>query len=186
MPEHQSHDVVDILRERLGARYHSGMEAGRDEIIRTIGSEMQVSGDEAQAIFQNQLDAGRIRYVPAVERDNDNNRLGPGDSYVDQGAHDRHTDLDAQARHLTINAIPGQGGVSAGTAGLSAGAAAPVAAGGSTTPAPIPAMMPAAAEHPIEDGDIYEGEGGYWDFRGDRAGVVPSSTRKGQVEPSGT
>jgi hypothetical protein len=181
MTEHQM-DVCDMLRGHLGVRYQGTLEDGRKEIIRLIASDMGVSHEEAEVIFRRELDAGRIRYITAEERDVEANRIASDPDYATRG---RHTDLDAQARNLTINAIPGQGGVSTGTAGLSAGAAAPVIAGANTTP--VPPIMPAAAARPINDvSDADYFEGGYWDLCGDRAGVVPSRSRKGQVEPLGT
>jgi AraC-like DNA-binding protein len=182
MTEHESHDLCEMLRGHLGVRFQGTLEEGRDEIIRLIASDLGVSRDEAQAIFKRELDAGRIRYITADERDHEAARIAADE----HGDHGRHSDLDDHARNLTINAIPGQGGVSAGTAGLSAGAAAPVITGGTSTPA-IPPIMPAGAAHPIDDAtDTDYFEGGYWDLCGDRAGVVPSRSRKGQVEPRGT
>lgn len=179
MTERQSDavDVVEILRDRLGVTYHASIDGGRGEIVGVIADELNVGRDEAEEILRMQMEAGRIRYVVGSEVDpvgnpevqDDRARRG------DEGVTDR-------SDNLRVNAIPGQGGPDAATSGLTAGAAAPLVAGGTTSPAAAPLAAGVDIGGSAEDLQ----RGGYWEFAGDRAGVVPSSTRKGQVEPKGT
>ena len=181
MGKHQEHDVVEILRDRLGMHYRSSMDSGRDEIVRVIAAELNVGRDEAEQIMRQQLDAGRIRYITRAEQDVDDDVAAQDDGRTDRANRMDTNDITDRSRNLAVNAIPGGGGPSAATSGLTAGAAAPIAAGGTT----MSGAVPLAAGAPIgESADDLQG--GYWDFAGDKAGVKPSSTRKGQVEPKGT
>lgn len=177
MTEHNQHDVVEVLRERLGVRYAGSMESGRGEILRLIGSELGVGRDEAEQILQQQIDAGRIRYVTRAEHDSDDNRVAPRD-----GRSDYESDHGDRSRDPLVNAIPGQGGIAAAASGLTGGAAAPGIVMGGTSNTPAVPLDPRLSIQEAADGV----QGDYWEFLGDRTGVVPSSTRKGQVEPAGT
>jgi len=181
MTEHQEHDVVEILRDRLGMHYRSGMDSGRDEIVRVIAAEMHVDHDEAEQIMRQQLDAGRIRYIDHAERDVEHDTPAQDDERTDRANRADGGEITDRSKDLTANAIVGQGGPSAALGGLTAGAAAPLVAGGATNSG----ALPLAAGAPIGD-SAEDLQGGYWDFAGDKAGIVASSTRKGQVEPKGT
>lgn len=178
MSERQRTGVIEPLCERFGYHYQSPMEEGRAELIRAISEELSYSRDEADTLLQYMIDAGEIRYVPAIERDPVGN---PAVAPVDR----RDTATDSPAEDLRINAIPGQGGPPGGTSGMTGSSAAPpLVAGGTTTSAAMPvgsglAATPAGAlgARPAS---------GYWDLGTGAIGVVPSSTRKGQVEPRGT
>lgn len=191
MTERQSDamDVVEILRSRLGNTYHASIDGGRDEIVRVIADELHVGRDEAGEILRRQLDAGRIRYVTADEADPVEDRAAQHDERADRD-NPRGAGYADRDDSLRINAIPGQGGPSAATSGqmggiavppaVGLGAAAPVAGAGTGSAASAPLAVAAAGSETAGRG------AGYWDFCGDKAGVVPSPNRKGQVEPKGT
>lgn len=170
MSELQGRDPVDILRSRLGVRYSSGLDDGRSEIVRVLSDELGLNRSEAEATLRNLMDTGHIRYITARESDTAR-AVGAG----------RSDDLDASSDDLRVNAIPGGGGPASAVSGLSAGAAAPVVVGGNTTPPPIPVETGV----PLGMEDNFDPRLGYWDFGGG-GGVVPSRSRKGQVEPTGT
>lgn len=184
MTERKHTEVIEALRSRLGFQYESSMEDGRHEIERVVADEMNVSSDEAKGIVSELIDGGMIRYVTGAERDVEYDVEAQRDEYTDEQnreAREREK-IDDRRDNLAVNAIPGQGGPSAATSGLAAGAAAPVAAAGATAPA----ALPLAAGVDIGKNAAELQDAGYWEFTADRAGVVPSSTRKGQVEPRGT
>jgi hypothetical protein len=178
MSERQRINVIDQLRARFGYHYPISMEEGRAELVRAISEEINCSSDEADTLLQYMIDAGEIRYVPAIERDPVGNpAVAPADQ-PDPAA-------DRPAEDLRINAIPGQGGPPGGTSGMTGGQAAPTIVGGGTTTSPT---MPVGAGLAASTAEASGGrpEGGYWDLGTGTVGVAPSSTRKGQVEPRGT
>lgn len=178
MSERQRINVIDQLRARFGYHYPSAMEEGRAELVRAISDEVDCSSDEADTLFQYMIDAGEIRYVPAVERDPVGNpAVAPADR--------RDPEVDSPAEDLRVNAIAGQGGPPGGTSGMTGAHAAPgLAAGGTTTSPAMPVGAGLAASTAESTGG--RPESGYWDLGSGAVGVVPSSTRKGQVEPRGT
>lgn len=183
--EHESRDVVDVLRRNLGSRYRASIDDGRAEIARVLASELNMSSGDADTMTSELIESGRIRYVTAVEHDVD---------YDVEAQRDERSDLDSRRGGLGLtdpdlsdasdnpraNAVAGQGGPQTTAAGLHAGAAAPVAAGSSSA---LPGTLPIAATDETLGGA--GDRGGYWEFGGG-VGVVPSTTRKGQVEPRGT
>lgn len=183
---HEGRDVVDVLRAHFGPRYQASIDGGRDEIARVLADQLNVDGGEADALTSELIDSGRIRYVTAVERDPDYDREAQHDERSDAGNHDgglgiMTPDLTDGSDSRRANAISGQGGPSATAAGMHGGMVAPVAAAG--TGNPLPGTLPlAASENSLGGADDRVG---YWEFGGG-SGVVPSTTRKGQVEPSGT
>jgi hypothetical protein len=181
--ERQSNDLIEMLRDRLGMQYHAGVDEGRREIARVLADATQMGHDEADAAVSRMIDSGMIRYVTGAERDVDRS-VAPGeDAAFGRDRTDRtRGGLDERADDLSINAIPGTGGPQAATSGMLAGAPAPIAAGGLGAP---PATPLAAGDGITASAEDLQ-RGGYWEFTGDKAGVVPSSTRKGQVEPRGT
>jgi hypothetical protein len=192
--EREITDVVEILRARLGVRYVAGLDAGRREINRVVADELRLSGTDADVLVSRLIDAGMIRYVTRDEVDPVGDPEAQDDERSDEASR-RSDDYIDRSGSLRANAIAGQGGPSAGTSGQMGGPVAPPAAAGlgpvpvaavgtgSAVPAPL-----AAAAMPAPDADGVRGhyDMGYWEFVGERAGVVPSSTRKGQVEPRGT
>lgn len=184
MTERQGHatGVAEMLRDRLGATYRADIDRGKDEIVRVIADGLGVGRDEAAAILRRELDAGRIRYVVGHEADPVEGRAAQHDERSDRAGGREAGDFTDRADNLRINAMPGTGGPGAGTSGITPNAVAPLVAGGTTTPSAAP--LAAGADIGASAEDLQRG--GYWEFLGDRAGVVPSSTRKGQVEPRGT
>lgn len=181
MTERENSSVVEVLRDRLGIRYRSSIKDGRKTIVKVISDEMNVSRDEADAITTELIDSGKIRYVLGTEEDREYDVAAQHDERSDAGLVE--PDLTDSSDNLRANAIPGQGGPQTTAAGLHAGAVAPVAAGSGSA---IPGALPLAAGLPVGEGADDQQRLGYWDFGSDAAGVVPSSTRKGQVEPRGT
>ncbi|GAB4430011.1 MAG: hypothetical protein OHK0015_14630 [Chloroflexi bacterium OHK40] len=176
MTEQQSRDIVDILSERLGVHYYASIDDGRARIVETIAEELRLDRARAEETLERLLEAGRIRYVTGTERDVVRD-VAPRD-----GDHSDHReDATNRSDSLVVNAIPGAGGPQQGTSGLSAGAVAPVAAGGTSSNAP---GAPLAAAIPLDHSAEEAQRAGYWDFSEAR-GVVPSDSRKGQVEPAG-
>jgi hypothetical protein len=182
--ERQSDDVVEILRRRLGARYQSGIDEGRAAMARALRDELSLGADEADALVRGLIDAGQIRYVTSDERDP---MVDPGSRDVerpDQG--ERSSARDPLETGAGLNPIPAQGGPQEGYSGLKAGAALPVSGAGTGSPAAGPLAV-AAATGDDRVGDPTGAKGpGYWDIGAGTTGVVPSATRKGQVEPKGT
>lgn len=175
-------DVVEILRDRLGVTYRADIDGGRDKIVRVIADGLRVNRDEAAAVLRQQMDAGRIRYVLGTEADPVEDRAAQHDERSDQANRRADDGFTDRSDNLRANALPGVVGPAGGTSGLMGSPVAPLVAGGTTTP---PAT-PLAAGVPLDASADDLQRGGYWEFLGDRAGVVPSSTRKGQVEPRGT
>jgi hypothetical protein len=175
-------DVVEILRDRLGATYRADIDGGRDEIVRVIADGLSVDRDEAATILHQQMEAGRIRYVVGTETDPVEDRAAQHDERSDQANRRDDDGITDRRDTLRASALPGAVGPAGGTSGLMGSPVAPLVAGGTTTP---PAT-PLAADAPLAASADDLQRGGYWEFLGDRAGVVPSSTRKGQVEPRGT
>lgn len=173
MTERQSDDVVEILRSRLGVRYQSGVDEGRAAMVRTLRDELGLDADQAEAAVRDLIDGGHLRYVTADERDPETRDDGRSRRQDD---HPRYSTDPAD-----LNVVPATGGPQAGTSGLATGSAAVAAGAGSGSPAAGPLAVAAAA------GGVSGGEDrGYWDIGAGATGVVPSSTRKGQVEPKGT
>lgn len=184
MTDRQHVEVIEALRTRLGFQYEAGMDEGRHEIEKVVADEMSIGRDEAKSVVDELVQTGRIRYVTGVERDVEHDVEAQHDEYSDEQNRElrERGQIDDRRDNLKVNAIPGQGGPSASTSGLAAGAAAPVAAAGATAPA----ALPLAAGVDIDKNAAEQQNNGYWEFAADRAGVVPSGTRKGQVEPRGT
>jgi hypothetical protein len=189
-------NLVERLRERFGPQYAASLEGGRSEINRAVADELGIGNDEADQTVSRLIDAGMIRYVTADEADPvvdveaqdderpDDRGVGRSDAYIDRGD------------SLRINAIPGQGGPAGGTAGHMGGPVAPPAVGaGATAHVPVaasgtgsaaPAPLAGAIVPGADAANVGAGHGvGYWEFLGERSGVVPSRSRKGQVEPKG-
>lgn len=177
--EERSDNVVDILQRRLGTRHYSGMEEGRDDIVRVLRDELSMEHDVAEGLVSRLIDAGQIRYVTAAEHDAE---LDPDAQY------DEHTDRAYQIgddrRGTTDDVVPPAVVPPVGMAGLNTGTGMP--------PMPIVAPPPSTGSpaavpmtHPAFDADTADGRTGYWDICGDKAGVVASRSRKGQVEPKG-
>ncbi len=186
--EHEGRDVVDVLRERLGVRYQASIDDGRGEIARVLAGELNIGRDEADSMVSQLIDSGRIRYVTGVERDVEYDVTAQRDEHSDvdsrRGAPGLVApDLADRSDNLSVNAIPGQGGPQTTASGLHAGAAAPIAAGSSGA---IPGTLPLAAGLAANADADDPQRAGYWDFGSGAAGVRPSTTRKGQVEPLGT
>jgi hypothetical protein len=184
--ERQHNDVVDVLRSRLGVRYLSSLDDGRNEIIRVVSDELKVDRDEAEAMVRQLIDHGHIRYVPRTERDVEYDVTAQRDEYTERDTRRRDADLadpdlTGRSDELRANPIPIGGGPQTISSGLTGVVVAPPMGGGSTTPpvAPVLTGMPTT-------GSADDLEGGYWDFASDATGVVPSQSRKGQVEPRGT
>lgn len=189
MTEHdqESRDVVGVLRDRLGVRYQASIDDGRAEIVRVLADELKIGRDEADSMTSQLIDSGRIRYVTGVERDveydTEAHQDERGDADNRRGAAGVVApDLTDRTDILQANAIPGGGGPQTTASGLHAGAAAPVAAGSSGA---APGALPLAAGVDIGAGAEEQQRRGFWDFGAGAAGVVPSTTRKGQVEPRG-
>ena len=168
--EERSDSVVDILRRRLGTRHQSGLEEGREDIVRVLRDELSMEHDQAEGLVSRLIDAGQIRYVTAAEHDAE---LDPDVQY------DEHTDRAYQDDVVPPAVVPpvGMAGMNTGTGMPPMPIVAPPPSTGS--PAAVPMM------HPALDTDAADGRMGYWDICGDKAGVVPSRSRKGQVEPKG-
>jgi hypothetical protein len=179
--ERQGLELIEILRNRLGLQYHAGIDEGRREIVRVLTEETQMNRDEADATVTRLIDSGMMRYITGAERDMDQS-IAPLDRDSGHGERTDRSRVDEMADNLTVNAVPGAGGPQAATTGMVAGAPAPIAAGGLTTP---PAIPVAAGDAPVANAEDLQ-RGGYWEFNGEGAGVIPSPTRKGQVEPRGT
>lgn len=180
--EQRSDSVVDILQRRLGTRHHSGMESGRKDIERVLMDELSMEHDQAHEMVSRMIDSGQIRYVTGDERDIEVDR----DAQLDEHT-DRAYQVGADRRGMADDVVtPGMipPATAAGTAGMNTGTGmppvpiAPPPSGGSPAVAPL---FPAAG-----DADMAGDRMGYWDICGDKAGVVPSRSRKGQVEPRGT
>lgn len=187
MTEQRSDSVIDILRSKLGPRHMSGMDEGRADIERILREELRLERGDAETMVSRMIDDGQLRYVTAAERDPEVDR---------EAQHDERSDRANQvgagrapiADVLGAGVVPptggpqeGYSGLSTGSAARAAGAATPVAGAGTGTAAAGPLAVTAAT-----DPTLGAGQAGYWDIGGLAAGVVPSSTRKGQVEPQGT
>ncbi len=184
MTERQSDDLVEILRRRLGVRYPSGIDEGRAAMARALRDELSLGADEADALLRGLIDAGQIRYVTGDERDP---MLDPGardDERPDQQGHT--STRDPLETGVGLNPIPAQGGPQEGLSGLKAGAALPVSGAGTGSPAAGPLAVAAATGDAMTDEPTGARGPGYWDIGAGTSGVVPSTTRKGQVEPKGT
>lgn len=182
MTERQGRDLLGALRERLGVRYRARLDDGRAELVRVAGDALGVGRDEAGRAVGELIDSGRIRYVVGTEQDVEHDVAAQGDERSDtvEGRDDGATD---RSDNLTINAIPGRGNDrSGGVSGITSGATAPLVQGGFVAPG----ATPLAAGVDIGDNAAERQAMGYWDLGEGAAGVVPSSTRKGQVEPRGT
>jgi len=190
------HDPVEVLRSRLGVRYQAGIDEGRGEIARVLADELNIGRDEAERMTRQLIESGEIRYVTDVERDVDPN-IPPTDETQSNVRHRSDDDRDHSAAGiadpallnrtssrddtLNENVVVGGGGPQTTAAGINTPAAGPVAAGSSgALPGTLPINVGPGSADGMADG------GGYWDFGSGAAGVRPSPTRKGQVEPLGT
>lgn len=167
MTQRESSSLIETLRARLGPRHQSTMDRGRADIVQVLRDELQIGANDAEAMVRQLIDQGQLRYVTSDERD----PAGTSGPLTDEAGRAGSAGV-APPISATVPVAPAVTG------------AAPVApiAGGTTTPAPI---VPAATDHDVtaRAGDQ---DSGYWDIGGQAAGVVPSETRKGQVEPKGT
>jgi hypothetical protein len=180
--DHESHDLVETLAARLGNRHYSSIDGGRADIVGVITDEMKVSREEADAMTQRLIDAGRIRYVTGDEQDVEHDVEAQRDEYSD-AANRRDAGYVDPSAAIAGTADPGAT-VGTGLTGAAippAVAAAPTVATGN---APAPAAVPLAMTDANLAGSNDMGRGGYWDLAEAR-GVVPSDSRKGQVEPAG-
>ena len=179
MIERQQDDVVEALRRRLGNRHQAGLDEGRADLVQALRDELSLSADEAEVTLRRLIHEGRVRYVPAHERDVEHDATAQHDEYLDRDQRTRDDNPATTGAGLGL-AVPPTGGPQQGYSGVT-GTAAPVAAAGTGSAAAGPLAVAAA------DSDLVEGQGpGYWDIGGQATGVVPSTTRKGQVEPRGT
>lgn len=188
MTEQRGDSVIDILRSRLGPRHMSGIDEGRADIERVLRDELNMDGEQAQTMVQRMIDDGTLRYVTAAERDPEVDVAAQDDERSDRANQVGDRNPGAIDDRLGASIVPptggpqeGYSGLSTGSAALAAGAAMPVAGAGTGSAAAAPlavaATDPALGAH---------GGAGYWDIGGGATGVVPSTTRKGQVEPKGT
>jgi hypothetical protein len=181
MTERQGGDPVESLRARLGVQYRARLDEGRAELARVLGDELGLGRDDAERAVRELIDAGRIRYVTGVEEDVTHDMAAQHDEHSDANARD--DGATERSDNLTINAIPGRGNDrSGGVSGLTAPSTSPLVQGGIVAPG----ATPLAAGVDIGDNAAERQQMGYWDLGGGAGGVVPSSTRKGQVEPRGT
>lgn len=183
MTERQHEELIEILRRRLGSRHMAGIDEGRADIVGVLRDELSIGGDEADAMLGRLMDAGLVRYVTGDERD----PVGAPE-VIDDPERPRQTDrVDPAERPLAVPPVggpqEGYSGLSTGSSARAAGAAIPIAGAGTGSPAAGPLAVVAA--DPTTSGEASATGHGYWDIGGSGAGVVPSSTRKGQVEPRG-
>lgn len=179
MTERAPRDVIEILKERLGVRYRSDIDSGRNEMMRVVREALNVSSEESERIIRQLIDNGQIRYVTGDERDVEHDVEAQHDEHSDRQRRGEAEGFSDRSDNLRVNAIPGAGGPQEAASGITGPATAPVVAGGSTTPAIIPAVVDPGL---TETAGTRQG-GGYWDFGSETVGVVPSDSRKGQVEP---
>lgn len=184
-----SRDPMGVLRDRLGVRYRSSIDDGRTEIARVLSDELNISRDEAHDMVRRLVDSGQLRYVTDVEHDVDYNVEARGEPTSRDNGLGNDVTLDGSGPSnrgdtLRTNAIPGGGGPQEASLGLSAGAAAPLAVGTSSGGGGAVNPVVAGADPGRLSDD--RNDSGYWDFDSERSTVVPSTSRKGQVEPSGT
>ncbi|HMQ31325.1 MAG TPA: hypothetical protein PKD53_11385 [Chloroflexaceae bacterium] len=183
MTERQHEELIEILRRRLGSRHMAGIDEGRADIVGVLRDELSIERDEADALLGRLMDAGLVRYVTSDERD----PVGNPEVIHDPERPER---TDPAERPIAVPPVggpqEGYSGLSTGSSARAAGAAIPVAGAGTGSPAAGPVAVVAA--DPTTAGEAAaQGTGpGYWDIGGSGAGIVPSSTRKGQVEPRGT
>lgn len=174
MTERESGNLIEILRQRFGPRHPGAMDRGRADIVQALRDELQIGAADAEAMVQRLVEQGQLRYVTSDERD-------PGDTSAP--ADDRAERAGTGAGGVTPVAPPISANVPVAPAVTGAAPVAPVAAGGTTSTAQPP-LVPASVDD--DDAARAGGQGvGYWDIGGQAAGVVPSATRKGQVEPRG-
>lgn len=175
MTERHDDSAVEALRSRLGTRHQSGIDAGKADMARVLREELNIGADEADDLLRQMIEAGTVRYVTGSERDPEV-RDGDGAEHTGMRAEDSAA---ARGDALGLNVVPPTGGPQAGYSGMATGTATPAVAVGTGSPA-AGAMAMAATDGAMA-------EGGYWEIgAGGATGVVPSSTRKGQVEPRGT
>lgn len=179
MTEQRGDSVIEALRSRLGSRYPGDMEQGRAEIVRVLRDELQLGADEAEALVRRMIDDGRLRYVTATERDP---LIDPATLDGDPTGRAEYTgEGDPYQRPGDTVVAPLLGGVQ-DTAGAPRVVAAPAVSSSTTTPPPVFVGDVAASGAELDAGN----GPGYWEIGGGATGVVPSGSRKGQVEPRGT
>jgi hypothetical protein len=182
--EERRDSAVDILQRRLGTRYRSGIDDGRAAIMRVLSEELSIGRDQADEQVSRMIESGQLRYVPAVEHDIEVDRDTQHDEHTDRstevggGSQTTRGTLGPDETPLAGTPIAGSGGVVMSILGVPAAA---VGTGGSGAAAAMP--LPTAD---MDDTDDTWRHGGYWDISSETAGVVPSRSRKGQVEPKGT
>lgn len=185
--EHEGRGAVDALRARLGVHYRASVDDGRAEIARALADELNIDRDQADAMVGRLIDSGQIRYISGIEADRGDTGATRYEQRSDADSSTGAPGLaepDATDRRdlLRSNAIPHEGAPpQRHVSGITAPATAPLVAGGFGAPG----ATPLAAGVPIGESAEERQRMGYWEFGGG-AGVAPSSTRKGQVEPRGT
>lgn len=181
MTERQHEELIDMLRRRFGARHMAGIDEGRADMVGVLRDELGIGRDEADALLGRLIEAGLVRYVTGDERD----PVGDPEVLNDPERAPRAGRADPAERPIAVPPAggpqEGYSGMATGSAAQAAGGAVPVAGAGTGSPAAGPVAIVAA--DPEQGGATGPG---YWDIGGSGAGVVPSATRKGQVEPRGT